>query len=157
MPPIALTRDQRRQLARYERIQEIQEIVLADPVLLCEVVAHGPTAWRNACAQEWPSLSFDHDTCNAMFLAFSLEVRRRFTPAGVGVPPSELDPQAIASKVLDAIEPETPPTDKEIEEAWVVDSASSEDGRKTLYGDRHPQEYLDKLIEGATPHDLKPN
>jgi hypothetical protein len=35
---------------------------------------------------------------------------------------------------LDAIEQHTPPTAKEIEDAWEVESASSEDGRRYFDG-----------------------
>ena len=51
------------------------------------------------------------------------------------------------TEVLDAIEPVTPPTAKEIADAWTIDSASSEEGRRMLYGvNGHPREILAQVV-----------
>jgi len=43
-----------------------------------------------------------------------------------------------------------PPTQKEINEAWKIESASSPEVRRELYGDKTPQQFLNELIDEDT-------
>ncbi len=53
---------------------------------------------------------------------------------------------ASPADILDNLEVPTPPTAEEIARAWTIESASSEEGRRALYGDEHPQQVLDRLV-----------
>ena len=152
----SLTLAEQRAKTTKEFIDALMLTVVSDDVILCEVVAGGPIAWRNACAKEWPLMAFNTDICNKMFHCFSTQVIQRFgANLGPGIVTADGAPTQIASAVLDKMEPETPPTEAEINAAWEIDSASSYEAKKQLYGDDGPEGYLEKLKQGAEPHQLK--
>lgn len=97
-----------------------------DDLALLECVAGGFHDFRRWMRKLFPGI--DSNECEEAFAILCRAVQRRYTlPAG---------------KVLDALEVVSPPTQAEIDAAWTVESASTEAGRRALYGDRHPLEIL---------------
>jgi hypothetical protein len=98
----------------------------ADGILLAEVVAGGPTHWRKVFSQAFragkglPIHEVDK-IADGLFLFFSNVYLWR---------EGSLSP----AEFLDKVEESTPPTEKEIAEAWEIDSGSSEEGRRYFYG-----------------------
>jgi hypothetical protein len=59
---------------------------------------------------------------------------------------SDEEYQPAAARVLDALEVPSEPTESDIANAWEVESASSEEGRRFLYGPGgSPQQLLEQL------------
>ena len=112
--------------------------VASDPVTLLEVVCGGERLWRQRFGRAFRglvpgSLSTD-GMADSVFRFFCRRVVTGFPEFMPGTPPEV---------ILDAIEPVTPPTQKEIDESWVVESASSEEGRREFYGvGGHPLEHI---------------
>jgi hypothetical protein len=114
-----------------------------DGVMLPEVIAHGPSHWRNVFSRAFragrslPQSVLDN-LADMLFFKFSQIYVWRYGTA---------DPSAI----LDNIEETTPPTEQEIADAWEIDSGSSEEGRRHFYGpDGSPQRTLEALREMYT-------
>ncbi|MBA3578946.1 MAG: hypothetical protein H0W42_03075 [Gemmatimonadaceae bacterium] len=109
----------------------------ADGVMLSEVVAGGPAHWRVIFGRAFragkglPAHSLD-DLADNLFLFFSSV---HIWKHGHQVP----------RVILDAVEEVMPPTQKEIAAAWEIDSASSEDGRRYMYGPGGPEQALKEL------------
>ena len=105
-----------------------------EPTLLA-VVAGGPMEWRNRFLSVTRGLAVDEGIADSLFAFFCHQVKKRFGR------------ELSASKLLDSLEVISPPTEKEIADAWTVDSASSEEGRRFFYGpDGHPEELIKKLV-----------
>jgi hypothetical protein len=98
----------------------------ADGVMLAEVVAGGPAHWRKVFSQAFrmgkslPTHEVDK-IADGLFLFFSQMFLWR--EGGLS-----------ASKFLDKVEEATPPTEKEIADAWSIDSGSSDEARRYFYG-----------------------
>lgn len=109
--------------------------VASDEPTLAAVVAGGPVHWRLNFQRVFRGYPVDEAIADTVFRFFCDQFLKRVGP-GVS-----------AAAFLDAIEPITPPTQKEIDEAWEIDSASSEAGRRAFYGPGgHPQEWLDRHV-----------
>jgi hypothetical protein len=112
----------------------------ADGMLLEEVVAKGPAEWRRHFVREFragkgrPLAELDH-LADLVFHFFCRVHIWRYGPVSAGA-------------VLDKVEEITPPTAREIADAWEVDSGSSEEGRRYFYGaDGHPEDLIKSLTE----------
>jgi hypothetical protein len=123
--------------------------VLGTDLALYTVVSEGAASWRIAFTREMrgAGLLISDDICNQMFEVFCAEVRRRHQ--------ADQTAQQIAAALREHIAPEPPPlTEAEIIDSLEVDSASSDDGRRYLYGDYSPEHELEKLKDEAKK-DLK--
>lgn len=106
---------------------------LGDRMVLAEVVAAGPYAWRVGFARTFAGLPVDADMADRAYRYLAAQHIER--SGGVS-----------AGAVLDAHAPPSPPTEREIARSWEVESHSSEEGRRALYGvDGHPQALLDRM------------
>lgn len=104
--------------------------------LLLETLANGRTDFRNKVFRDLRGLPVDEALCEGMW-RFLWDVKARKYPEF-----------ATPGEALDQLEVTTtrPPTAREIAEGWEVESASSEDGRRYLYGPgENAQTMLDKL------------
>ncbi len=118
-------------------IKAVSDGIISDPIVLFQVVAGGERLWRTTFMREFRGNKLvTDDIADLLFRGFCEHV--------VNVH-GGMDAAQTATLALDSYEPITPPTDREIEDAWEVDSASSEDGRRAMYGDLHPQEYIKRL------------
>lgn len=144
MPSLGLhaSREKRMQAAVIKRLarQQVRLLMnnlLADPVLLLEAVGRGQFEWRRQLLKNFPGL-VDDNVANALYLKLDHEARQRF-------------PGLSPKQALDALTPITPPTDKEIDEAWVVESGSTEEARRWFYGpDGHPEELVRRMDRFST-------
>jgi hypothetical protein len=99
-------------------IQQHMEAVLADDMLHALIVAGGHFNYIGTFMREFRSMKgADREMGEMLWSLFVDQWKEKH---------GRLHP----GRFLDAIEQHTPPTDKEIEDAWEVDSASSEDGRR---------------------------
>jgi hypothetical protein len=112
----------------------------ADGVMLLEVLAAGPSTWRNLFRDAFkhtrlPSPVLDK-FADHQFALFARVCVWRFGTSNY-------------KQLLDSVEEKTPPTEKEINDAWEVDSGSSEEGRRHFYGpDGGPEQVLRQLRDG---------
>jgi hypothetical protein len=121
-----------------QAIQNVSDMVHRDPQMLLEVVAGGPDHWRrNFLSAFRGHRGVDSGIADLLFLGF----RERLISFYGGE-----DAAQTAMLALDKLEVTTPPTQKEIDDAWEVESASSEDGRQSMYGGLHPQEWLQRQL-----------
>lgn len=128
----ALLKQQTRQQLRL-----LMNNCLANPVLLLETVGRGQFEWRRALMKNFPGL-VDEAIANALYAKLAHEASKQF-------------PGLTPTQALDALSPVSPPTDKEIDEAWVVESSSSEEGRRYFYGpDGHPEELVRRMDRFTT-------
>lgn len=133
--------DQARELLRFY-ITETMHSVAGNPALLARVVADGPSSWRNTFSRAFRGLPVDDAVADSLFGFFAQQFIRQYA----GQTPSQ---------VLDSYAPPAPPSEHEINDGWEVDSSSSEDGKRHFYGkDSSPQQYLEKLKQGAQPHEI---
>ncbi len=110
---------------------------LANPVLLLETVGRGQFEWRRALLKNFPGL-VDEAIANALYAYLAHAASKQF-------------PGLTPSQALDALSPVSPPTDKEIDDAWVVESTSSEEGRRYFYGpDGHPEDLVRRMDRFTT-------
>jgi len=115
-------------------LEAILRSVAGDTPLLLSVVAGGPAHWRIQCRTACRGLAVDDRIADAVVAFFCKQVELRFGR------------EMSAARLLDALEVPTPPTAKEIADAWEVESFSSEEGRRHLYGpDGHPEELIKQL------------
>lgn len=98
-------------------IGKLMRTVLDSEILLLEVVAGGEFNWRNTFMREFRGLPVDDQIPKLLWDLFLQEFKEKF---GTQRP----------KDVLDSVHVETPPTEKEIEESWVHESASSDDARR---------------------------
>ena len=111
---------------------------VGDVERLNRIVADGASAWRNRFRADLRGWPVDDAMAEQAwrFLCDQQALRH---------------PEMAAGKVLDALEvnERRPPTEKEIADGWEVESASSDEGRRALYGPGgHPKELLDRLRRG---------
>lgn len=138
MPPRAISREDFVQLASDNIAAYLQGICSSFPILT-KVVADGPSAFRNMFARDLRGWPVDDDMANKAFRF--LETQFLINQHGL-LHRTDLTP----AHVLDSIEQVTPPTKDEIAKAWTVESASSEEGKRALYGpDGNPKTLLDQL------------
>lgn len=113
-------------------VDATMKLVASNTTLLLEVVAGGPDHWRRGFLAETLGLAVNAHVADSMFAFFCRQVEQRW--GGVR-----------AGDLLDALEVDVvkPPTPREIEEAWLVESASSDEGRRYFYGrDGHPEQLV---------------
>lgn len=99
-------------------IQHHMEGVLCDDLLHAAVIGGGKQNYLNTFLREFHSMKgADRDMAEMLWALFLDQWRTRH---------GRLHPKAF----LDRVEQVTPPTEKEIDEAWEVESASSDEGRR---------------------------
>jgi len=103
-------------------IQRHMEMVLADQMLHALIVAGGRVNYIQTFLREFRSMAGADRAMAEMLWSLFLDQWK----AAHG----RLHPKTF----LDAIEQHTPPTAKEIDDAWVVESASSDEGRRYFEG-----------------------
>lgn len=114
-------------------VRRMMNRIVKDPVMLLEIVGRGQFEWRQAFLREFKSLGVDENIANALY--FYLVERAKSTFPGL-----------TPHQALDALHVESPVTDKEIDDAWVIESSSSEEGRRFFYGpDGHPEDLVRKM------------
>lgn len=121
--------------------QQIQQTLIefcSNARLLSEAVAEGPVTWRNKFRASFVGLPVNDEVANRCYAFLCREVVRRARLYGVETP--------TASALLDHLDkvetPKTTPTADEIEDAWVIESGSSEEGKRHFYGNRAPDEVM---------------
>lgn len=113
-------------------IRLLMNNLLANPIALLEAVGRGPFEWRRQVMKNFPGM-LDENAANALYAKLDHEARQQF-------------PGLTPSQALDAVAPITPPTDKEIDDAWEIDSSSTEEARRWFYGpDGHPQDLVRRM------------
>lgn len=112
-----LTRSEKAYAIAMKHIQILTADVLSDELLLAEVLAGGEMNWRNAFLREFRGLPVDVECANLLWRLFKQEFKRKFG-------------NVRPSVILDTANVPTPLTDKEIEDSWQHESASSTDARR---------------------------
>jgi len=103
-------------------IQHHMEAVLGDDMLHALIVAGGRFNYLTTFLREFRSMEgADREMAEMLWSLFLDQWKAKH---------GRLHPKTY----LDAIEQHTPPTAKEIDEAWVVESASSDEGRRYFEG-----------------------
>jgi hypothetical protein len=103
-------------------VQQHMETVLADDMLHALIVAGGHFNYISTFLREFRGMTgADREMGEMLWSLFTSQWLAKH---------GRLHPKTF----LDAIEQHTPPTAKEIEDAWEVESASSEDGRRYFDG-----------------------
>ena len=111
---------------------------LATPVTLAETVAAGPFAWRTGMLRELKGFLVDEAIADNAFNFLKAQWEVEATRQGA--------PGMSVETFLNKVEVPTPPTAREIADAWEVESASSEEGKRQMYGPGgNPQALLDEL------------
>lgn len=117
-----------------QALTQIMSSVGGDTQTLLEVVAGGPKMWRHSLLSTCHGLAVDEAVADGMFAFFCRRVQAQFGR------------DQSAGQLLDNLEVFTPPTQREIDDAWEVDSFSSEEGRRYFYGaDGHPEQIIKQL------------
>jgi len=103
-------------------IQHHMEAVLGDDILHALIIGGGHQNYLNTFLREFHSMKgADRDMAEMLWSLYLDQWRAKHGR----VPPKTF---------LDAIEQHTPPTDREIEDAWEVASASSDEGKRYFEG-----------------------
>jgi hypothetical protein len=103
-------------------IQHHMEAVLGDDILHALILGGGKLNYLNTFLREFRSMEgADRDMAEMLWALFLDQWQTKH---------GRLHPKTF----LDAIEQHTPPTDKEIDDAWEVESASSDEGRRYFEG-----------------------
>ena len=138
MPAFHFSRPSRNDQLRAQTLHAINSTmssVAGDAPTLLAVVAGGPMEWRNRFLSVTRGLAVDEGIADSLFAFFCHQVKKRYGR------------ELSAGRLLDSLEVVSPPTEREIADAWTVDSASSEEGRRFFYGpDGHPEEIIKKLV-----------
>jgi hypothetical protein len=110
--------------------------ILANTPLLLEVVARGPAEWRSNFMHAHRGLAVNEGMADHLFRFFADHVVRRFGR------------EHSANELLDAMEitVDRPPTQREIDESWEIESHSSEAGRRYFYGSDRPEDLVRRLM-----------
>ena len=103
------------------QISRVMAMVANDDLNLLECVGAGPAHWRTVFLRAFQGWPVNADVADRVFHFFCLKVQEKWG-------------QTPVNRLLDSMEVRTPPTQREIDEAWVVDSASSDEGRRYCYG-----------------------
>lgn len=100
-------------MATNQAVRELMFRIAGDPVMLLETVAGGAQKFRIDLLRNFRGLAVDETLADKIFYFFCKRVEKEYgsTPA---------------SQVLDAVEIVSPPTEKEIEDAWVHDWSHSD-------------------------------
>lgn len=129
-------------------VRKLMMNIASDDHLLHQVVADGPVLWRISFLKETQpaGLLVDEAVADLLYEFFCGQVRKRFREE-IGQAPPGWTPQGIATRFLDHTPPKPkPPTVREIIDSLEIDSASSDDGRREVYGrDGSPQRVLERL------------
>lgn len=129
------TATDRRRAQTVSAIQSTMLEVSSNTPLLLEVVAAGPHTWRSEFFKAFGGLAVNGYIADRMFAFFCEQVQRRYGPG------------VLAGQVLDTLALPSKPSQREIDDAWEVESFSSEDGRRYFYGpDGHPEELIKRLV-----------
>ena len=116
-------------------ITRIMAMVGGDDLMLAEVVAQGQFKWRATFIQAFKGFPVSVDLADKLFYFF--EQRHKFVFGG-------LSPKFV----LDKMEVTTPPTQAEIDQAWEVESGSTEAGKRAVYGpDYNPEQIIRQVID----------
>jgi hypothetical protein len=98
------------------------------------VRAMGASRFRNVMHREFKGLPMTDDLANSVFGCLEMMAIQ------------QLGSLEEAYTFLDRlVAVKGPPTQAEIDAGWEVESASTEEGRRSIYGDSNPQEVLDQL------------
>src|SRR5262245_49717112 len=100
------------------KIRELMMGVAGQPLTLYQVVAGGPVFFRQNFLHAFRGLAVDDHIANMVFMFFCEQVVKRHPAAGETA-------KQIATTVLDAAEVPSPPTQAEIDHAWVHEVASA--------------------------------
>jgi hypothetical protein len=126
-------------------VQEIMIAISSDKVALCRCLdltkdksgtlrANGAAEFRRVFHTHFRGLPVDDDLANRIFGFFEQQAIQQFGSL------------QHARNFLDRlVEIQGPPTQAEIDASWEVESASSDEGRRSVYGSSSPQEVLDQL------------
>ena len=119
-----LSKTRREQLIRdtNESINHLMLGISAQPMVLVYTVASGPEMFRQQFLREYRGFLVDRNIADNVFRFFCEQVVRRW-----GTTP----PKVILTDLEKAHK--SPPTQEEIDRAWRVDIASSEDGMARFY------------------------
>lgn len=99
-------------------VERHMDDVLGDEKLLAYIVAGGKQNYINTFLKEFRAFKgIDRDMPEMLWKLFLAEWGKKF---------GKLHP----GRYLDSLEVRTPPTAKEIEDAWEIDSASSDEARR---------------------------
>ena len=99
-------------------VQQHMEMVLGDDMLHALIVGGGRDNYLATFQREFRSMKgADRDMAEMLWSLYLDQWKTKF---------GRLHPKTY----LNSIEQHTPPTEREIDDAWVVDSASSEDGKR---------------------------
>lgn len=129
------TANDKRRAQTLGAIQATMLEVSSNAPLLLEVVAAGPHTWRSEFFKAFAGLAVDGYIADRMFAFFCQQVQLRY---GQNV---------LAGQVLDTLQLPSKPSQREIDDAWEVESFSSEEGRRYFYGpDGHPEEIIKRLV-----------
>lgn len=123
--------DPRTSVLRYPEVLTFLLATQADQVALLECVAGGFEHFRYWMRRLFPQVTREETREAFAYLCYAVQRRWGGVPAG---------------RVLDALEVVSPPTPEEVARAWRVESASSEEGRRWLYGGEAPQAVLERLV-----------
>jgi hypothetical protein len=126
-------------------VHAIMQEIAGDKVALCQCLdlasdkngvlrANGAFEFRRVFHQEFAGLPVTDDMANSIFAFFEQQALLQFGSL------------QNARNFLDRlVEIKGPPTQAEIDRSWSIESASSEEGRRSIYGSSNPQEVLDQL------------
>jgi hypothetical protein len=126
-------------------VHAIMEAIAGDKVALVRCLdltkdksgtlrANGASEFRRVFHHEFRGLPVTDDLANSIFAFFEQQAILQFGSL------------QDARNFLDClIEIKGPPTQAEIDASWEIESASSEEGRRELYGSSNPKEVLDQL------------
>jgi hypothetical protein len=128
-------------------VQEIMITISGDKVALCRCLdlttdksgvlrANGAFEFRRVFHKHFAGLPVNDDLANSVFRFFEQQAIQQFGSL------------QHARNFLDRlVEIKGPPTQAEIDASWEVESASSEEGRQSIYGSSNPREVLERLIQ----------
>jgi hypothetical protein len=116
-------------------VDVLMKSIAGDTPTLLSVVAGGEMCWRNHCLSVCRGLAVDERIADGLFAFFADQVVRRFGR------------ERSAGQLLDSLEVSSPPSQREIDHAWEVESSSSEEGRRFFYGpDGHPEDLIRQMV-----------
>lgn len=101
-----------------------------------KIVADGPFHWRKTFMAEFKSFRLvDEGIAMVLFKHFEALHEQRF-------------PLQTPKQILDAMTERSLPTQKDVDKAWTIESASSPEGREHFYGTGNgPDDLLPQLVE----------
>lgn len=118
--------------ATNNNIRQTMVSIASNPIRLAEVVAGGPYHWRLNFLRGMHGLAVDENVADSIF-KFFCEKLIALHPDADALRAADVDPAKVAGAYLDQVEVATPPTQEEIEKAWELDIASSDEAMKLFY------------------------